>query len=406
MTNLTTLHISEKERIDFLNSLELLDTLPEDEFDMLTQMASKYLNAPVSLFSLVDGTRQWFKSRVGMDACETPRDISFCAHAIKQPELYVVENADKDPLFANNPLVTAKEKAIKFYTGVPIIIEGKYTIGTLCIIDYKPRVLTDEEKELLKNLGKQIEKLIELRLLNNKAIAQRKELQEQHERLKEFAGVISHDMKMPLANLIITSDILKKKYSAILDNDGINYLDYLKTSSLTLSDYISNILKYYESDGLAKESKTTFDIFELLEEIIEILHVNEQSGIHLPDQNLILHTNKPALEQVLLNLFTNALKYNDKESAEIKVDCYEDTNFYHFSVEDNGKGIAPEKLHLIFNLYETLDIIDKKGNKGHGIGLSMVKKICESLGGTIKVSSKVGKGTRFDFSIAKEQILD
>ncbi len=401
MANLTTLDISEKERIDFLNSLELLDTLPEGEFDMLTQMASKYLNAPVSLFSIIDSDRQWFKSRVGTDICETPRDISFCAHAIKKPELYVVENADEDPLFAKNPLVTAKENAIKFYTGVPIIIEGKYTIGTLCIIDYKPRVLTVEEKELLKNLGKQIEKLIELRLLNIKTMLQQKELQVQHERLKEFAGVISHDMKMPLANLIITSDILKKKYSAILDKDGVKYLDYLKTSSLSLSDYISNILKYYESDGLVKESKTTFDIFELLEEIIEILHINEQSGINLPEYNLMLHANKPALEQVFLNLFTNALKYNDKETTEIQVDCYEDDNRYHFSVEDNGKGIAPEKVHLIFNLYETLDAIDKKGNKGHGVGLSMVKKICESLGGTIKVTSEVGRGTRFDFCIAK-----
>lgn len=402
MTNNTNLDISEKERIDFVNSLKLLDTLPEDEFDMLTQMASKYLNAPVSMFSILDNRRQWLKSKVGIEVRETPIDISFCSHAIQQTDLYVIENADEHPLFAKNPLVTAEENAIKFYTGVPIIIEGKYAIGTLCIIDYVPRVLSVEEKELLINLGKQIEKLIELRLINNKAKAQQKELEVQHERLKEFAGVISHDMKMPLANLIITSDILKKKYSAILDDDGINYLDYLKTSSLTLSDYISNILKYYESDRLAKESKTTFDIFELLEEIIEILHVNEQSGIMLPDKNLIVHTNKPALEQVLLNLFTNAIKYNDKESAEIKVECSEDDNFYYFSIADNGKGIAPDKLHLIFNLYETLDVVDKKGNKGHGVGLSMVKKICESLGGDIKVSSKVGIGTRFDFCIAKE----
>lgn len=396
-----TIKISEKERIDFLHSLELLDTLPEDEFDMLTQMASKYLKAPVSMFSIVDSHRQWFKSSVGVEVCETPRDISFCAHAIQQRDLYVVENADKNPLFANNPLVTAKENAIKFYTGVPIVIEGRYVIGTLCIVDFKPRVLTTDEKELLVNLGKQIEKLIELRLLNKKAKAQQNELLVQHERLKEFAGVISHDMKMPLANLIITSDILKKKYSAILDSDGLSYLNYLKTSSLTLSDYISNILKYYETDGLAKEGKTTFDIFELLEDIIEILHVNEQSGIHLPEENCILHTNKAALEQVLLNLFTNALKYNDKKDVVIKVTCHEDADYYHFSVVDNGVGIPSEKLHLIFNLYETLDSIDKKGNKGHGIGLSMVKKICQSLGGDIEVTSEVGKGSCFKFWIAK-----
>ncbi|MFC7357394.1 ATP-binding protein [Jejudonia soesokkakensis] len=398
MSELAT--ISETERLEFLHSLELLDTLPEGEFDAITEMASKYLNASVSLFSLVDKNRQWFKSTVGFEACETPRDVSFCAHAITQPDLFIVENADKNPLFAKNPLVTADENPIKFYSGVPIILEGKYAIGTLCIIDHEPRTLSDDEKVLLKNLGKQIEKLMELRLLHLKSEEQKKRLVIQHERLTEFAGVISHDMKMPLANLIITSDILRKKYSSILDSEGVNYLEYLKSSSLTLSDYISNILRYYESDDVTGQPKSTFDIYELLEDIVELLQLNENLHITIPEDNVMIHSNKSALEQVILNLLTNAIKYNDKEIAEIEITCSKDEKYYNFSVIDNGPGIEALQIPLIFNLYETLGNIDNKGKKGHGIGLSMVKKICQGLGGDIKVSSEFGKGAQFDFWIA------
>lgn len=393
--------ITEEERLEFLHSLELLDTLPEGEFDTITQLTSKFLNAPISLFSVVDKKRQWFKSRVGVDICETSKDISFCAHAIKQPDLYVVENTDNHPLFAENPLVTDKQNPIKFYSGIPIVMEGKYPIGTLCIIDHKPRKLTDEEKELLVSLGKQVEKLLELRLLHLRTKEQKAQLLKQHKRLQEFAGVISHDMKMPLANLIITSDILKQKYSNVLDKEGLEYVAYLKSSSLTLSDYIGNILRYYESDGVKEEAKTTFDIYELLEEIMEILHLDEKVSITLPEDNLIIHANKSALEQVLLNLLTNALKYNDKSITEIEITCSKDDTYYHFSVLDNGMGIQKDQLHLIFDLYETLGTIDKKGKKGHGIGLSMVKKICTALGGDIKAESEPGKGTCFDFWFKK-----
>ncbi|OAB77315.1 sensor histidine kinase [Cochleicola gelatinilyticus] len=395
------IEILEKDRLDFINSLELLDTLPEGEFDTLTKLASKFLKAPVSLFSIVDENRQWFKSRVGFEACETPRDVSFCAHAITQPEIFIVEDADSDPLFSNNPLVTAKTKPVKFYSGVPIIIDGKYPIGTLCIIDHKPRVLSNEEKEILIGLGKQVEKLIELRITNLKVEKQQDELLKQHSRLQEFAGVISHDMKMPLANLIITSDILKKKYAHLLDKEGFKYLDYLKSSSLTLSDYIGNILKYYETEGITGQEKTTFDVYELLEEIIELLQHTEKTNIALPEDNLILHSNKAALEQVFLNLITNALKYNDKEVSEIEIECDEDETYYHFSVTDNGMGIDKKNIALIFDLYENLGNVDNKGNKGHGIGLSMIKKICVKLGGDIKVSSEPGIGTQFKFWIEK-----
>lgn len=396
-----TNEVTEAERLQFLHSLDFLDTLPEDEFDTITELASTLMNAPVSLFSIIDENRQWFKSKVGTDTCETPRDISFCSHAIQQNDIFIVENADLDPLFANNPLVTDPDRPVKFYSGVPITVDEKFTIGTLCVLDTKPRVLSSEEKRHLKNLAKQVEKLIELRLMHLRSKEQEAHITEQYDRLKDFAGVISHDMKMPLANLILTSDIIKQKYSSVIDKEGIIYLNYLKSSSLTLSDYISNILRYYETDSANEQPKSTFDIYELLEEVFEMLQLNEKSTVTLPEDNLIITATKSVLEQVFINLVTNAIKYNDKEVTEIEISCHEDENFYHFSVSDNGAGIDAKQMHLIFDLYETLGTVDNKGNKGHGIGLSMVKKICQNLGGDIKVESEVGKGSCFSFWIAK-----
>lgn len=391
---------NEAERLDFLLSLNVLDTLPEDEFDAITKLASSCLKMPVSLISFVEKDRQWFKAKTGTDICETSRDVSFCAHAIHNDNVMVVENADEDPRFVDNPLVTNTENPIKFYAGVPIILDKQYALGTLCLIDTKPRQLSDGDIDMIKQFGKHVEKLIELRMANQKIKLQKELLSEQHEKLKEFAGVISHDMKMPLANIIVTSDILKAKYSENLDDQALVYLAYLKDNSLSLSDYINNILEYYQSDKIDANDRQEFDVNEMLESIVEILNIEDKCDIEFPHDNHIINSNRAALAQVFLNLITNALKYNDKEFIEIKITSKVKKDSVEFSIWDNGMGIPKEKQTQIFDLYETLGSADRKGNKGHGIGLSMVKKICEKLGGGITVCSEPGEGTKFTFHIA------
>ncbi len=371
--------------------------MPEDEFDSITKLASSCLDVPVSLISFIDKDRQWFKAKTGTDLCETSRDISFCGHALHDTGVMVVENADKDSRFFDNPLVTAQEDAIKFYAGIPLIFDKKYALGTLCLLDMKPREFSDKDEYMLTQLGKHVEKLIELRVANQKIKLQQEVLVEQHEKLKEFAGVISHDMKMPLANIIVTSDILKAKYASLLDEDGLVYLSYLKDNSMSLSEYINNILEYYQSDKIDANDRQEFDVNELLENIVEILNIDDKCEIEFPEDNHIISSNRAALAQIFLNLITNSLKYNDKDNMTIKIGCKVTPSKIYFSVEDNGVGIPDDMITKIFDLYETLGSQDRKGNKGHGIGLSMVKKICEKLGGGIKVKSKVGEGTQFDF---------
>ncbi|MET0270873.1 MAG: GAF domain-containing protein, partial [Sphingomonas sp.] len=146
----------EAERLAALRALRLLDTPTEERFDRLTRMAAALFRVPVALVSLVDAERQWFKSRVGADVCETSRESSFCAHAVVARETMVVPDALADPRFRDNPLVTGAPH-IRFYAGAPIHAPGGQPVGTLCILDTRPRALTDADRALLEDCAATVE---------------------------------------------------------------------------------------------------------------------------------------------------------------------------------------------------------------------------------------------------------
>lgn len=145
-----------------LDELGLLDTPAEQEFDDITLLASFICDTPIALISLVDKDRQWFKSRVGIDLAETPRDISLCSHAILGDDVFEVADASHDKRFTDNPVVTG-DLHLRFYAGVPLKTSDNHNVGTLCVIDRKPRHLSDEQRAALRALGRQIMRLVELR---------------------------------------------------------------------------------------------------------------------------------------------------------------------------------------------------------------------------------------------------
>lgn len=162
----STLPVAEHDRLLALRAYQVLDTPPEESFDDLTRLAAQICEVPTAMVSLVDEHRQWFKSKVGLSASEAPRKKdSLCAYAIRTTEPLVVEDASKDPRFRDNMLVKGKPH-VRFYAGAPLIAPGGMAIGTLCVIDYKPRVFSQEQREALVCLARQVVSQLELRLVN------------------------------------------------------------------------------------------------------------------------------------------------------------------------------------------------------------------------------------------------
>jgi anti-sigma regulatory factor (Ser/Thr protein kinase) len=156
------MEFNEKARVQALRRYKILDTDPENAFDDLTILASHICQTPVALISLIDSDRQWFKSKHGISVSETPREVSFCAVAIQQPDLFVVPDASKDPRFSSNPFVVSDPK-IRFYAGAPFTSSDGHPLGTLCVVDVVPRALTPNQEAALLSLSRQVQAQFELR---------------------------------------------------------------------------------------------------------------------------------------------------------------------------------------------------------------------------------------------------
>jgi len=177
---------NEAARLAALERYAILDTDPEQSFEDLTLLASFICKTPIALISLVDGDRQWFKSRIGISATETSRDVAFCSSAILQTDVFVVPDALKDDRFRNNPLVV-DDPHIRFYAGVPLINEEGLALGTICVVDQTPRELSGDERDALKALSRLVMAQMEFRrnlILLKDALSDR--TKEEHEREKEL----------------------------------------------------------------------------------------------------------------------------------------------------------------------------------------------------------------------------
>jgi len=153
---------NEPERLQALHDSAILDTTSERSFDQLTELAAGICGTPVAFLSFIDSNRQWFKSKLGLSLPETSRDVAFCAHTILGRDLLVIPDVTADQRFADNPLVTS-EPHIRFYAGAPLITSEGHALGTLCVLDYVPRQLTDQQRDALKILSAQAAARIELR---------------------------------------------------------------------------------------------------------------------------------------------------------------------------------------------------------------------------------------------------
>lgn len=390
--------INEQERLKALRSYELLDTLPEEAYDTITKLASYICDTPISLVTLLDADRNFLKSRLGIEFSESPRDISFCGHAIlTENPIFIVEDARVDERFQDNPLV--KDFKAIFYAGVPLKTKDGYALGTLCVYDHKPRTLDEKQQEALLGLAKQVILLFEARKRNIELQKSQQETTARNNRLEDFARLIAHDLKSPLSSIEGLVNLLTEDYAEENDEDFTVFMEHLSTSTKSMRSYIDGLLEYYRADNLlvTKEDATLDTI------VSEVKNLHKSSDVTITlNKNIDLKAVPVvAIEQVISNLIDNGVKYNTSEHPEITLNGTITKGFYSISVADNGVGIPEDKQAHIFEPFKTMGTNDRNGNKGTGMGLATVKKLVEALGGTITVDSTVGKGSIFTFTIRR-----
>ena len=392
--------LTQNSRINTIQDYQLLSLSNNQDYDDLIFLASSICDVPAAYLGIIANDKVWFQSKTGIDSKEMDLENSFSQVTLEYGmEYYSVNYSENPKLFQN--AMPYFNKDYKFYCGVPIINAKGMPIGTLNILDVRERELNDFQKKSLKILANQIMKLLEFRNQNNKFQQIQNKLKQKYQELEKFASLVSHDIKSPLANIISLTELLREENKDKFNEETLQYLNYLVESSYSLRNYVDGILNFYRSENILEKATENVDLHQILKEIAHLYDFSNDVEIKYPKTASLKNINKAALTQILLNLISNGLKYNNKELRKINITFNETQDFYNFEVIDNGDGFPIDNSDKIFELFHTLDTNDRDGNPGSGIGLATVKKLVNSLGGEISVDSTPGLGSKFSFSIRR-----
>lgn len=247
---------NEAERLEALKKYQILDTDFEKEYNDMVRLTSQICETPIALISLIGAERQWFKARVGLDVSETHRDLAFCSHAIYHNDLFIIPDASQDERFADNPLVTG-EPSIRFYAGKPLTTPDGFNLGTLCVIDTKPRILTETQKFALKTLGNQVIVQMELKIKLRQLETNNLIILEQNEELqstKEELNQNLEELQTVQKNLAVTF-AHNQAITAALDNSTIVSIADLKGNIIKVNSIFCKISGYSEAELLGQNHR-------------------------------------------------------------------------------------------------------------------------------------------------------
>lgn len=401
---------NEKERLAELLSYEVMDTPEELAYDDITAIAASICEVPIALVSLLDGERQWFKSHHGLEARETPRDISFCGHAIHQQKIFEVEDSRKDDRFHDNPLVTGAPEVI-FYAGTPLQTPGGHNIGTLCVIDNKPKKLSEKQRQALEALGRQVVAQLELRKSFFQMQRHTDKIKKQAETIVShqdemvhnaklvslgfLAAGVAHEVNNPLCVVTMNAERIRLLASEkdVEKQKIIESCEKIKTVSLRITEIVASLRSL--ADQAQSGEKTIEPVKAIVEDALKICRrkfSNHGISITIDEQNnasILCHRGQ--ICQVLINMLANAYEaVQGQQEKWVKILIGGDRDKAIISVTDSGSGVPDEiEENIMDPFFTTKDV-----GEGMGMGLSVSSNIMHSHEGAIKLD-KSGDNTTF-----------
>lgn len=380
------LHPNEAERLLALRSYGILDTPIEPTFEDITRIAAHVCETPIAVVNLIDQGRQWFKSEIGLGTRETPLESSICAHAILEHNLLEVPDTTKDSRFNCNPLVTG-EPHLRFYAGALLRTPDGLPLGTVCVLDTKPRQLTSAQRDILLALARQTMSQMEFR--RELLISDR--LQRNVGRMMAVAG---HDLKQPLQVMVMAIDRIRSKVTDPRDKER---LGFAVDAGMRMAEELDRLaMTSLPRPGLGLPELKTFAIADVFQSISSTWRLHaERVGIRLTIKPCKANVvSDPAMLRTIVgNLVGNAIKYTP--AGRVTVGCRKTGRFLSIEVLDTGPGIDSKHLKAIFDAFHQID----PGSEGLGLGLSIVRRTAEALGHEIAVDSVPGKGSRFSIRV-------
>lgn len=393
----------ERERLEVLNDYGILDTKPEKEFDELTALAAELCDAPIARIHLIDKDRQWVKSASGDEHINTtmPRENSVCHYTVKKEAVLEVEDLLQHPTFCERPYVAGYPN-LKYYLGAPLISPDGYTIGSLCVLDYKSRKMGDRQIKQLTILASEVIARFELLKKNRK-------LEKLNEHKVNLMKMLSHDMRSPINGIVGLSNILA---SEIESPDHLELVDLMEQSAHQLNHMINEILSYslIETKGFQLSTEPV-DLNEIIHSMQKLYKpVAQSKGVKLTFQNEVIDPvslDKNKFEQIYGNLLSNSLKFTESGgtvNSAFSISNDGEGQSLILEVSDTGIGMDEDTADNIFG-DDTITINPgTNGEKSTGIGTSIIKYLVQLHMGAINVKSKKGEGTTFTVSIPISKI--
>ncbi len=377
---------NDDERLSVLKRYEILDTPPEGAFNRIASLAVKMFNTPIALVSLVDKEQVFFKANVGMPGIQyVERGVSLCSLAVLNNEPTVFSNASNEPCLVANPLV-AGSFGLKFYAGAPIITHDGYNIGTVCIVDKKPREFTENDKAMLQDLAAIVMDEMEIRISSIKAARAK----------SEIMHIAAHDLKNPLFNIQTLSDLINKQQDPEVMQKMTGMIKDSTSKMISLIDKMVK-LSEIENNQISLDLQHV-DASQLAQEVIE----HNKFRAHEKNQQLLLHTDisapayidKEWISEVLDNLVSNAIKYSPLGKT---IEVFVKANHAGLCVEvkDEGPGFSKEDKVNAFKKFTRLSAVPTGGEASTGLGLSIVKTLVELHKGQVNIECNgKNKGSR------------